>query len=114
MSVKINVRLSGRKFQDPNVHTELSSVVSQVNQHLENVSSQIVQRKYGVIPVGLVDGSNKNFSLKESFNPTSLVVWLGPTKQVSSSYKIQSRTIVFTVAPVAGVIECDYDPLNGK
>ena len=110
MSTQINVRLTGRKFQDNNVHAELTSLVNQLNNHLTNISGSIVARKYGVIPLGLVNGINKVFTLSEAFNSDSLVVWLGPNKQVRTDYSIKNSTITFTNAPNATVVECDYDP----
>ena len=110
----MNIRLTGRSFQDPNIKPELNSMVNQIAQHLSTINSQIIKRKYGVIPAGNVDGSNTKFVLPEDFNSTSLVVWLGPVKQVSTLYKVVNRTITFAVAPAAGVLECDYDPIKGK
>jgi hypothetical protein len=58
---------------------------------------------------------NVNFTAKEDFNPSTLVVWNGSTKQSSTAYKIQNRTVIFSVAPISGgTIEFDYDPKASK
>jgi hypothetical protein len=108
----MSVRLTGRKLKDLDVHTELSSIVDQVNHHLVNITNSIPQRKYGIIPVGVVDGTNKVFTLTDKFNINSLVVWLGPTKQVKADYSVKNSTITFVTAPTAVIVECDYDPIN--
>ena len=110
----MSITLTGRSFQDPNIKPELNNMIIQMNEHISKINSSIIQRKYGIIPAGKVDGTNTKFVLPEDFTASSLVVWIGPVKQVSTLYKVTNRTIIFAVAPAAGVLECDYDPIKGK
>ena len=100
------IRQTG-KIQDPIIKSEFDNVIKQMNDHLTAITP--VQRKYGVIPAGLVNGINKIFTLPSNFNKSTIKVYLDTTIQFS--YTLMDKRVIFNSAPSSGVVRCDYDPL---
>ena len=98
------IKITG-KITDPIISAELKYIVKQANEHLDALKP--IQRKYGIIPAGKVDGTNKIFTLPENY--TNEVVYIDTTRQFSSAYVIGDRKITFNTAPSSGVVRMDYD-----
>lgn len=99
------IRQTG-KIQDPIIKAELDHLTKQMNDHLLAITP--VQRKYGVIPAGSIDGTNKIFTLPENFNKDTIKVYLDTTIQFS--YTLNDKRVIFDTAPSSGAVRIDYDP----
>ncbi len=99
------IRQTGR-VTDPIMKGELDHIIKQMNDHLTAITP--VQRKYGVTAVGLVNGTNKIYTLPDNFNKGTIKVYLDTTIQFS--YTLADKRVIFNTAPSSGVVRCDYDP----
>ena len=91
------IRQTGR-VTDPIMKGELDHIIKQMNDHLTAITP--VQRKYGVTAVGLVNGTNKIFTLPDNFNTSTIKVYLDTTIQFS--YTLADKRVIFNTSTSSG------------